>query len=103
MAGVFDILLFLFSKSVEAQCLHCTHKLHLYTYYSLPSFESGNVRLPATSLWRTLSIATFTAWDIGSTTARTARTYRMALTKVAAADGIQPAAALDWKQWIARY
>src|SRR5258708_5127512 len=87
MAGVFDILLFLFSKSVEAQCLHCTHKLHLYTYYSLPSFESGNVRLPATSLWRTLSIATFTAWDIGSTTARTtgrtARTHRTALPKVA--------------------
>src|SRR5258708_19353854 len=101
MAGEFDILLFLFSKSVEAQCLHCTHKLHLYTYYSLPSFESGNVSLPVTSLCRTLSIATFTAWAIGSTTARTtgrtARTHRMALTKVAAADGFQPLAAVYLK------
>jgi hypothetical protein len=53
--------------------------LHLYTYYSLPSFKRGNVSLP-TSLWRMLSIATFTAWTIGTTTARTARriarTYR---------------------------
>src|SRR5437588_5520975 len=99
MAGVFDILQFLFSKSVEAQCLHCAHKLHLYTYYSLPSFKRGNVSLPATSLWRTLSIATFTAWTIGSTTARAARraarTHRTALTKVAAA-AITTIAATRW-------